>query len=59
MRKFSKSVKGWILVSVTWAIASALIIFGDVIADYSSLVLFMFCYIPLVVGWGIWWIRRD
>lgn len=59
MEKLSKSVKGWIIVSVTWAILGTLIIFGDMITDYSNLVLFLFCYIPLVIGWGIWWIRRE
>jgi len=59
MKKLSKTVKGWILISITWAIVGAIITFGDMITDYSKLVMFLLCYLPLVIGWGIWWIRRS
>ena len=57
----TKKTKIWILMSVLWvflwAVLAIELMDSQAGLSYSRLVLLVVG--PLIVGWGIWWIRRD
>ncbi len=61
MEKLSKKEKIWVVISVVWFLFFlAMGVMGGQTRDGN--IVFMFGVIynsPLIIGWGIWWAKRD
>ena len=56
----SKKVKIGVLVSALWVFVWLLLFVGEYPPDNVAFVVFVFYgFGPLLVGWGIWWIKSD
>ncbi len=57
MPEISKTVRGWIVLSVVYAlIAGVLVVKSN---QYDVLLLIVVVSLPLIAGWGIWWVNRG
>ena len=75
MTKLSKKVKAWVVVSIVWFLlvcafaageaqyrADPLSYYGNTESGFDIgefLTISIVFNIPLVIGWGIWWVKRD
>lgn len=70
MAKLSKKLKSWIVISVVWIILSSLFAgqnakhtnfdsFRDELDVQQFITLSVILNIPLIIGWGVWRVRRS
>ena len=62
--KFSKKVKIWAVISVVWFLN--ILMYAARTSSYSPdfnviqfTVFIIILNLPLIIGWGIWWAKRD
>ena len=60
MSKLSKGVRAGVVVSALYYV----IVFAGILAGlkrFDDVFIFFFslCNIPVIIGWGIWWIRQG
>ncbi len=56
-KPLSKKVKSWILVSTVWLIL--IYIVANMDGRFEQTVFLILGIIPLIIGWGIYWVRKK
>lgn len=57
MGKLSNQVKVWVVFSIAYALIATVLV--TTAFTYSQLLYLVIVIIPLLIGWGIWWVKRD
>jgi len=55
--KLSSQVKVWVVFSIAYALIATVLL--TTAFTYNQLLYLVIVIIPLLIGWGIWWVKRD